>query len=215
MADNKTVVFKGAVFDVIEGTDGRGRVRHGIKCPDWACVIPVLPDGRLVMVEQVRWGTREPSLEAPGGCVDEGENGAEGARRECEEETGYTAREVLPLGWVHPNPAHQDNRFHMYLAYIADVQGAQRLDDSERVNVRIMSQAQVRDAIDTGRMTHALHIVAIERALKALRTVRLPIVTCACPIESHVCWYDSELGVKDPRICTCCDKCSDACYQDT
>ena len=172
MADNKTVVFKGAVFDVIEGTDGRGRVRHGIKCPDWACVIPVLPDGRLVMVEQVRWGTGELSLETPGGCVDEGENGAAGAKRECEEETGYTARDVLPLGWVHPNPAHQDNRFHMYLAFIADAQDVQRLDDRERIAIRVMSQAQVRDAIDMGRMTHALHIVAVERALKVLQNRR-------------------------------------------
>lgn len=167
MAD-KTVIFKGTVFDVIEGTDGRGRLRHGIVCPDWACVVPVLPDGRIVMVEQVRWGTGEPSLEAPGGAVDPGETAGDGAVRELEEETGYKVTQVWPLGWVHPNPAHQDNRFHMFLASVIETPGAQRLDDGERVKVRLMSQAAVRDALHVGRMTHALHIVAMMRALQAI-----------------------------------------------
>ena len=84
--------------------------------PDWVNVIPVTPQGKVVVIRQYRHGTGEISLEIPGGVVDAGESHEETARRELLEETGYTAGEIIPIGRVAANPAIQDNHMHTFLA---------------------------------------------------------------------------------------------------
>src|SRR4029079_1285503 len=75
-----------------------------LHAPDWVNVVPLLPDNRLVMVRQWRFGVAAPTLELPGGVVDPGETAERAARRELREETGYDARTVRALGAVSPNP---------------------------------------------------------------------------------------------------------------
>ncbi|MHB8762771.1 MAG: NUDIX hydrolase, partial [Deferrisomatales bacterium] len=88
-----------------------------LETRDWVNVIPVTPEGEVVMVRQYRHGVRGLTLEIPGGLVDrEDGDPAEAARRELLEETGYAARELVHLGTVDAQPAFQDNRCHTYLA---------------------------------------------------------------------------------------------------
>jgi len=56
---------------------------HILKCPDWCNILPITPDGLVVMVRQYRYGTDEETLELPGGMIDpEDPNPMDGARRE-------------------------------------------------------------------------------------------------------------------------------------
>lgn len=66
--------------------------------PDHVLTIPVLPDGRLVMVRQFRPARGGFTLEMPAGGVDDNEDPAQAARRELLEETGYLADEWVSLG---------------------------------------------------------------------------------------------------------------------
>ena len=73
-----------------------------IDSSDWVNVVPITPDGRVVMVRQYRHGAGELTLETPGGLVDPGETPAAAAARELLEETGYAADEIVSLGAVSP-----------------------------------------------------------------------------------------------------------------
>jgi 8-oxo-dGTP pyrophosphatase MutT (NUDIX family) len=63
------------------------------------------------MIKQYRHGSKEVTLEIPGGLVDENDP-REAAQRELLEETGYAGDRVELLGFVNPNPAIFNNRCH-------------------------------------------------------------------------------------------------------
>ena len=95
---------------------GQAHDFYRIESVDWVNVVPLTLDDQVVMVRQFRHGSREVTLEIPGGMVDPGEEPAAAAARELLEETGYRAGDVVSLGRVSPNPALFDNRVHTFLA---------------------------------------------------------------------------------------------------
>ena len=63
---------------------------------DWVNIVPVTPQGNVVMVQQFRHGTASTVLEIPGGMMElEGETPEQAASRELVEETGYIAEEYV------------------------------------------------------------------------------------------------------------------------
>ncbi len=68
-------------------------------------IFPVTADLKVVALKQFRYGVNEVVIEIPGGCPDLGEATEEIARKELEEETGYTAESFVKLGpplWFEP-----------------------------------------------------------------------------------------------------------------
>ena len=124
--------------------------------PDWVNVVPVTPEGKVVVIRQYRHGTGEVSLEIPGGVVDAGETHGETARRELLEETGYAAGEIVPIGRVAANPAIQDNHMHTFLALGARREREPRLDAAEEIAVEEVDLAEVETLIRSGDIDHAL-----------------------------------------------------------
>ncbi len=133
--------------------------RFVLEMPDWVNVVPVLPDGRLVLVEQFRPGTGEITLEFPAGIIEPGEDPCAAGLRELEEETGYRAESCRLLGVVAPNPATQDNRLAVVLASGCTATGQRAFDEGEDLVVRVVDRADVERLIAAGRITHALTIV--------------------------------------------------------
>jgi len=109
-------------------TSGRDHRFFIFEFPDWVNIMPITPQGEVVFVNQFRHGTRELTLEIPGGIVDPGESAKEAGLREMFEESGYHAPDAIELGWVHPNPALQENRCWSYLA-----QDVSRVVDEDHV----------------------------------------------------------------------------------
>ena len=83
-----------------------------LESPDWVNVVATTTDGRVILVEQFRYGVGEISLEPPAGIVEPGEESGVTARRELLEETGYGGGRWRYLGSVQPNPAFHDNLCH-------------------------------------------------------------------------------------------------------
>jgi len=132
-----------------------------IDSSDWANIVPITPEGGVVMIRQYRHGADRVTLETPGGLVDSGETPAEAAARELLEETGYRAGEITPLGMVNPNPAFFGNRLHAFVARNS-VQVAQiRNEGIEETVVEIVTREQLRHFVRDGTVDHALVVAAL------------------------------------------------------
>jgi 8-oxo-dGTP pyrophosphatase MutT (NUDIX family) len=131
-----------------------------IDAADWVNIIPVTPDGKVVLIRQFRFGVWAPTLEIPGGVVDPGEEPAAAAARELEEETGYRPGRLQPLGWVHPNPALQANRCHSFLGLDCAQAHGGRPESGEDIRVELRDRAEIPRLIRDGEITHSLVLTA-------------------------------------------------------
>jgi ADP-ribose pyrophosphatase len=135
---------------------------------DWVSIVPVANDGRFVFVRQYRHGVDAPTLEVPGGLIDEGQTPAEAALRELREETGYGGGRMARLGATRPNPALQDNWHHMFLLVAAERLGDPHFDHGEYCEVVLLTREEIRSCIRNGDITHALVLLALARAFDLL-----------------------------------------------
>lgn len=134
----------------------------------WACVIPVLPDGRLVLVEQYRHGAQRVMLELPAGDLDAGEQPAAAALRELAEETGHRAiGEPVPLGALFPEPARNRSCGHGYVVAVAATAGERHLDAGEQIRVHRCTVDEAFAALAEGRIAHAVHAAFLHQARAA------------------------------------------------
>lgn len=138
------------VFRIIEressGPGGRRGAFSVMEAPDWAHLI-LLRDNAVLTVRQWRHGTRRHSLEFPGGVVDPGEDPAIAARRELQEETGWTCGEIVRIGQTSPNPALMTNRVYTFLSTEPLAQGLQNLDPDELADPRWVPLADLLSGI--------------------------------------------------------------------
>jgi len=131
-----------------------------IESRDWINVILLTDDHQVVMIRQYRHGSREVTLEIPGGLVDPGDTPEKAAVRELLEETGYQAKKWMKIGVVNPNPALFNNHCYTFLA-----QGIQRIadpmpDQTEDIEVVLVPLADIPKLILEGKIDHAMVINA-------------------------------------------------------
>ncbi len=99
------MIYEGKVvnlrLDTVE-IDGKTYRREIVKHNGAAAIVPIDPDGNVIMVRQFRSGPQSELLEIPAGGLDPGETPEEAARRELQEEIGYYPQEMINLGgfWV-------------------------------------------------------------------------------------------------------------------
>jgi len=134
-----------------------------LESRDWVNVIPLTPDNRVVLIRQYRHGTREVTLEIPGGLVEDHDSAEDAGRRELMEETGYRDSAMIPLGVVHPNPAFLNNCCHTFIARDVYRAGAQMQDEKEDIEVLLRPLERIPRLIREGEITHSLVVAAFYR----------------------------------------------------
>jgi ADP-ribose pyrophosphatase len=129
---------------------------------DWVSVIPLTPDNQVIMVRQYRHGTRQISLEVPGGLVNSGDTPLDTARKELLEETGYQAQieNITLIGTAHPQPAAMNNRHLTFLATNVQKTAALSLDEGEDIEVVLVPLPEIPRLIREGEITNAMVILA-------------------------------------------------------
>ncbi len=166
------MLYQGPVFglrrdEVIEPSGLRTK-REVITHPGSVVVLPVLPDGRIVMIRQYRHATRQYLWELVAGRKEPEETPKEGAARELLEETGYRAKRFKLFLDVFPTPGFLEERMYILLAEGLTAGEAQPEED-EKIEVRPYRLKELKQMIKSGRLKDAKSIAAILYYLTFLR----------------------------------------------
>ena len=146
--------------------DGTTRVREKIVHPGAVVVLPVCDDGRLVLIRNRRFILGKTLLEVCAGTVEEGEPVERCAQRELTEETGYTAERMDALTGFYSSPGIMTERMHVFVARGLTA-GPQALDDTEQIDVVLLSEEEVIAAIRDGVIEDAKSLVTLLLWLRA------------------------------------------------
>jgi ADP-ribose pyrophosphatase len=103
-------------LDRVRLPDGGEKRFDVIEHPGAVAIVPLLPDGRIVLMRQWRHVVGRWLTEIPAGTLEPGEAPVDCARREVREETGYEAREMLPLVAFHTTPGIAQELMHCFVA---------------------------------------------------------------------------------------------------
>jgi ADP-ribose pyrophosphatase len=142
--------------------DGREVELDAVRYRDVAAVLPLLPDGRVVLLRQYRPLVGAWLWEIPAGTLEAGETPEAGGRRELAEEAGYAAGRLEPLGQAWADPGLTDERIHLFLARdLVPVPPAPEPD--EHLEVVALPRAEVDRMADAGEILDAGTLLALLR----------------------------------------------------
>lgn len=134
-----------------------------VDADDAVCVVALDKTGKVILVRQFRFGVEKDTLEAPGGLVDEGETPLDAAKRELEEETGYTGGEWTFLQTVQSNPVFMNNQIHQFLAVGVEKTKNLKLDNGENIEVELHEPEYLKTAYEKGLVRHPHTLTALLR----------------------------------------------------
>ena len=160
-------VYRGSLFSFVTEDitlpNGIRTEMAMIRHPGSTGIVPLLDDGKIVMVKQYRHSVGDYLLEIPAGTMEPGESPLNCARRELEEETGLVANEFIELAQVYIIPAYSDEKIHIYQAR-GFTRSKQNLDQDEIIHVVKYPFQEVLRMIGQGLITDALTILSIQQA---------------------------------------------------
>ena len=121
-----------------------------------ACIVPVLPDGRILMIHQYRPAIDRETLELPAGARDSiQEDTAVTAARELEEETGYRSDKITLLLKLRSAVAYCSEFTDVYLAEDLIPIGGQHLDEAEEIRIEAFDLDTLLEKIYSGQIQDA------------------------------------------------------------
>jgi ADP-ribose pyrophosphatase len=158
------VVYKGSIFgvrrdEVLEPTGVR-TTREVITHPGSVVVMPVLPDGRIILIQQYRHAARQFLWELVAGRLDPGESVRQAAVRELIEETGYRAKRLRVFLDLFPTPGFLEERMYILLAEGLKL-GEAEPEEDEKIVVRAFTRAELEKMIQRGVLRDAKSIAGL------------------------------------------------------
>lgn len=135
--------------------DGTTFERDVVMHPGAVVILPVLDDGRVVLIRNYRTSVGRELIELPAGTRETGETAQATAHRELIEETGFKATYMEPLASFYPSPGILDEVMHGFLATGLVHEGSTSLETHEQIQPIIESLDTVRKWLMTGRIEDA------------------------------------------------------------
>ncbi|HEY4330873.1 MAG TPA: NUDIX hydrolase [Phycisphaerae bacterium] len=142
-----------------------GKKREVVLHPGAVIVLPLLDDGRIVMIKNHRHTVNETLLELCAGTLErddhaQPEDPAACAARELTEETGYTAGKIDSLGWFYTSPGILTEKMYAFLA-TSLTPGTQNLEENEQIEVVVMRAEEIKRLIRENRIVDAKSIATL------------------------------------------------------
>lgn len=157
-------IYQGPIFglrrDLVLEPGGVRATREVITHPGSVVVLPVLPDGRILLVRQYRHATRQFLWELVAGRMEAGESPRRAAARELAEETGYRARHIRIFLDVFPTPGFLEERMYILLAQ-GLTSGDARPEVDEKITPRAYDPSQLWQMIRRGKLRDAKSIAGL------------------------------------------------------
>jgi ADP-ribose pyrophosphatase len=144
--------------DRIKLPDGSESVRELIRHPGAVVILPLLPDGRVLLERQFRYPNDRVFIEFPAGKIDPGEEALATAKRELEEETGYTAKEWNFVCTIHNAIAYSDEHLDIFLARDLTA-GEAKLDEGEFLELFTATVPELLEMVRKGEITDVKTII--------------------------------------------------------
>jgi ADP-ribose pyrophosphatase len=132
-----------------------------------AAVVPIAADGTVLLIRQYRYAVGGFLLEIPAGKLDPGEAPETCAARELEEETGFRAAKLEPLGWIWTTPGFTDERIWLFLATGLEP-AKQDLEDDEILSLERLAFADAVKKATQGEIHDGKTVCALLRAAALL-----------------------------------------------
>jgi len=128
--------------------------------PGAVVILPILSDGRIVLIRQHRIAVEENLIELPAGTIEPGEEPIVTARRELMEETGYRANDLIPVLKFYTSPGFVKEEMRLFKATKLTA-GPMSLDEDEKIEPLLVTLPQAMKMVLSGEIRDAKTIVAI------------------------------------------------------
>ncbi|HPI39711.1 MAG TPA: NUDIX hydrolase [Pseudobdellovibrionaceae bacterium] len=146
--------------DQIEQSDGQTYSREYFEHPGASLIVPILPDGRLLFIQQYRHAMKSIFIEFPAGKRDPNEGYEETARRELLEETGYLASKLEFMCTIHPVISYSTEQIDCYFARNLILQ-KRNLDPGENIELLPMTLKDSLAQLKAGKITDVKTMIAL------------------------------------------------------
>lgn len=153
--------------DKVKLSNGQESYREYVIHPGAVVVVPILPNGHVLLERQFRYPLHQVFVELPAGKIDPGEDVLVTGQRELLEETGYSAQEWVKLGIQHPCIGYSNEVIHIYMATDM-VAGQHERDVDEMLEVFDIPFAECLEMVEAGKITDSKTIAALFLAEKYL-----------------------------------------------
>jgi ADP-ribose pyrophosphatase len=144
--------------DRVSLPNGAETHREFITHPGAVVILPLFDDGSVLLERQFRYPIAKVFIEYPAGKIDEGEDPLACAKRELQEETGYTATDWTFLCTIHNAIAYSDEHLELYLARGLTA-GPAQLDDGEFLETFHASVPELLEMVRDGRITDVKTVI--------------------------------------------------------
>ena len=160
----QTIEFQGrriAVrWDRIVDASGREKAYEVVVHPGAVSIVAILSSDEVVLINQYRHATGEVIVEIPAGTLEKDEDPIDAARRELEEETGYSAKRLELRATYYTTPGFSNELMYLYEASELTL-SKQSLDDDESIEVSVTHRDRALRMIQEGRIRDAKTIVGL------------------------------------------------------
>jgi ADP-ribose pyrophosphatase len=132
--------------------------REYIKHPGAVVILPLFDDGRVLLERQFRYPLGRVFIEFPAGKIDPGEDTLACAKRELQEETGYTATDWQFVSTIHNAIAYSDEHLDLFVARGLTA-GPRKLDEGEFLETFTATVPEMLDMVRNGQITDVKTII--------------------------------------------------------
>jgi ADP-ribose pyrophosphatase len=147
--------------DEVRIENGKLTSREIVEHRGAAAIVPLLTGSKVILVRQYRYAVSAELLEIPAGTLEPGENPEDCAKRELEEETGYTCRTISKVLECFVAPGYSTEKIHIYLA--KDLTKTRtRTEEDENINVEYFPFETALNKIRSGEIQDAKTIAGLQ-----------------------------------------------------